>query len=361
MALYRRKNSPYWWYSFAIDGRHVQGNTHVTDRRLAVEVYHKIRNDYVSGKFLNQPAKILVSDYLTHYLVTYSQGKKRSYRDDTIKARTLTAFFTTERLGDITPERLEQYRSHRLCYVSPSRVNRELALLRHVFTKAIDEGKAHVNPVKKIKFFNERERWRDRYLSFEEKKTLLKASPSWLHDVLIVALKTGLRKGELLELKWEDIDFDRLQLAVRHSKSQKPRYVPLHDDVVTVLTRMEKQGEYVFVGEGGKRRTVVDLRRDFEAARKASKITGFWWHDTRHTFASELVQKGESLYTIAKILGHSTQYITERYAHLSPNQRRMAIQKLDSDLQTPATLLLHSPGEAPKKTTPLEVEHSERR
>jgi len=140
-------------------------------------------------------------------------------------------------------------------------------------------------------------------------------------------MNTGLRRGELLALRWESIDFGHRILTVEGgtAKNRQTRHVPLNDEAIGVLNRWREQTN------GGQR--VFEVSTGFKTAwaklLKRANITTFRWHDLRHHFASRLVQAGVPLNTVRDLLGHSSVAMSLRYAHLAPDQRREAVAKLN--------------------------------
>ena len=158
--------------------------------------------------------------------------------------------------------------------------------------------------------------------------------------MLITALKTGLRLGELLALKWEDIGLVAGRLMVRRSlwqqqegapKSGRIREVPLSERAVATLVRHRHlRGPYVFCNEDGARLSHSGVKDIVpKACRRVGLAKRLTWHDLRHTFASHLVMRGRSLKEVQELLGHATMDMTMRYAHLSPEVKRDAVAVLD--------------------------------
>ena len=141
-------------------------------------------------------------------------------------------------------------------------------------------------------------------------------------------MNTGLRRGELLSLSWTDIDLQEKLLTVRgaFAKSGDTRYVPLNDEVQSLLKNWQKDSiktERVFP-------VTTSFKTSWAALLERAKVTRFRWHDLRHHFASRLVQAAVPLNTVRELLGHGSLTITLRYAHLAPNQTRDAVAKLNT-------------------------------
>ena len=262
----------------------------------------------------------------------------RSFKDQALTLRRLLGALGSETpVAAITAERIAQYQAKRKAEtsarrrdesgnalpVSPATVNRELALLRHLLVLAHEWG--HVDKVPKIRMEREPE-GRLRFLTVEEIARLLAACRASAHPdlaaVVIVALNTGMRKGEILGLEWDRVDFSRGVLLLERTKSGRRREVPMNDAVDAVLSgRPGPREGRVFSGRS--------VRKAFERAVREAKLEDFRFHDLRHTAASYLVMRGGSLADVKAVLGHSDVKMTMRYAHLSPEHLRGAVARLD--------------------------------
>jgi integrase len=177
------------------------------------------------------------------------------------------------------------------------------------------------------------------FLSFDEAAQLEDGADEDWRCMVLVALRCGLRLGELLALRWQDVDLVRGQLTVRQNivnglvgtpKSGKPREVPLGDDVVAALKRHRHlRGPLVFCDADGKALRVPVMRYGLERSCRLAGVRYVGWHALRHTFASHLVMRGVSLRAVQELLGHSDIRMTMRYAHLSPEVTRDAVRLLD--------------------------------
>jgi integrase len=180
------------------------------------------------------------------------------------------------------------------------------------------------------------------FLSFDEAARLVEAAkpePAW-HAMILAALRTGLRIGELRALRWQDIDFVARRLVVRRGaakndvgtpKSRRSREVDLGAEVLSVLKRHRHlRGELVFCHASGRMLTENECKHPLLRACKRAGLRHLGWHALRHTFASQLVMRGAPLKAVQELLGHADIRMTMRYSHLSPNARRDAVELLDS-------------------------------
>ncbi len=223
-----------------------------------------------------------------------------------------------------------------------------------MITKAIDWLMAEENPVKRVKLFKENNQ-RVRYLHEEELNRLLKNSSPSLHAIVLFAVNTGMRKGEIQNLKWADVNFQEGYIAIREAKNGGGRYVPLNQTVKDILLTIKKHPEspYVFCAKSGQ---PYNFRKSFETAITNSGIFDFRFHDLRHTFASRLAMRGVDLNTIRELMGHKSLDMTLRYSHLSKDHKARAVSILDEPVPkvSPSTSLTNDQ-ESLEFVTPLKL------
>jgi integrase len=179
------------------------------------------------------------------------------------------------------------------------------------------------------------------YLSDDEEPRLIDALAERLRPLVMVAIHTGLREGELLRLRWSDVDFGSGSINVREAKSGEGRSLPLNQTALATLRQLRGarpkviqlearrgagESGYIFGPDTPALR--VSLNREFRRAAKAGQIDDLHFHDLRHTFASRLVMRGFDLYRVQTLLGHKTARMTMRYAHLSSGALREAVEAL---------------------------------
>ena len=288
---------------------------------------------------------------------------------DAILARIRAAFadFLDDEIGEIDPHAIERWRTKRLkAGRKASTVNRDLVCLRAALSKAVEWGLVDAHPLAKVRPIKEDSNKSPRYLTKTEAERLLAAMNAreerlrierdsanrWraerkvpllpdlktvtfadhLKPMVLLSLYTGLRRGELFNLTWRDINFDQGMLTVQGggAKSGKTRHIPLNDTALDLLkdwrAQSSKRAELVFANKDGQRFDHVNT--SWRAVLKDAKIDGFRWHDLRHTFASWLVMASVDLNTVRELLGHSDLKMTLRYAHLAPEHKAAAVGKL---------------------------------
>jgi len=187
------------------------------------------------------------------------------------------------------------------------------------------------NPVRGVRFLPENNR-RLRFLAPDEIRSLIDCSPSYLKPIVITALNTGMRKGEILALTWDDVDFRRGQILVRHSKNGESRILEMNSLLSETLRQTRKRPQFpqVFLGRNG--RPAKSIRSAFKNACLRAGISDFRFHDLRHTFASHLVMNGTSITTVKELLGHKTLQMTLRYSHLSQSHKKDAVESVGAIL-----------------------------
>ena len=227
---------------------------------------------------------------------------------------------------------------------SPKTINNVIGVLRRLLVLAKKRGLIAAIP--EVEWLPVPEQAFD-FLDFAEADRLLAAAlprPEW-HAMILTGLKSGLRHGELLGLRWDDVDLAAGRLHVRHAivrkratntKSKRMRTIPLGDDLKAALrSHRHLRGLYVFCDEDGKPWDVPKCRWELERACKRSGLRLIGWHVLRHTFASHLVMRGAPLKAVQELMGHATIQMTMRYAHLSPHVTHDAVRLLDAGHPVP--------------------------
>jgi integrase len=302
-----------------------------------------------------------------HFEPWATEHQKRG-AETTQRLRTTFADFLNLRLTEITPWTVEKWRTERLKREGrrprPATVNSQVTMLKAALKKAVVWKLLAAQPLGDVKALKADKNARIRYLTPAEEKRLRAAldardqvrearraranvwrrergyaewptgQPDHLTTIVLLALNTGMRKGEIFELCWRDVDFAGKQVTIRGegAKSGQTRYIPLNTEAVDILTQWQKSapGEldaYVFPGrEKGER--LDDVKKGWMPIVAAAKVEKFRFHDLRHTFASKLVMAAVDLNTVRELLGHADIKMVLRYAHLSPEHKAAAVAKL---------------------------------
>ena len=320
------KKGANWSIDYRVGGKRIRERIG-TSKALAEKVLAKRVVEIAEGRFLNirKEKHYRLEDAASRF-VEYSRANKKSFaRDECIIRKNLLPAFGKKNLDEITTWDIERYKNRRKQEVSPASVNRELACLKTIYNKAIHWKLVKENPVRGIKFFKENNR-RLRFLAPDEARMLIESCLPHLRTIVIVALNTGMRRGEIFNLKWGDVDLDRGQLTIRDSKNGESRTVELNQQVVETLSQLEGRSKNLLVFPSRHGEPYNDIRASFYAACRKAGITDFRFHDLRHTFASHLVMSGVDLTTVKELLGHKTLVMTLRYSHLSQGHKKRAVE-----------------------------------
>jgi len=339
MGLKRRKDSPYWWMSFTHQGRLYRRSTETADKKLAEKIYAKVLTLIAEGKWfeVDEAREHIFEEMAQKYLTEYCKAHKAestTKRDDRYIALHLMPFFGGLTLDKITPKLVSQYKTDRLRVNKLGTVAIDLRILSKMFNLAVKEWEwCKENPVAKVsigKLHNEVDRW----LTYEEEKSLLTHLPTWLKEIVFFALNTGMRQNEILSLRWSDVDLFRKTVTVHKSKNYETRIIPLNEVVYGLLTQKAKSSSMtglVFPDPKTGQKIIPEniMWRIYSAQEKAG-IPHVRFHDLRHTFATRLIQSGKDLYKVAKLLGHRDIRTTQRYAHHYPESLRDGVGALDT-------------------------------
>lgn len=264
----------------------------------------------------------------------YSENNNKDNIHKNSKIETIKSFFGANKPSqDIKRSDIEDFRRFLLDTkkLSKATVNKYVCVLSKAFNLAIDDNLLLINPcrgIKKLKEDNEI----PRYLSTEEEKNLFRELPEHLKPIVICALQTGLRRSNILNLRWEQIDFDFgfIEIEKQENKGHKEIKIPISDKLMNVFNAigLQEQG-YVFVNPLTNK-PYNTIRKGFLEACKRAGVKNFRFHDLRHTVGTRLIEKGVDIKTVQELFAHSSIVTTQRYLHTSVNRKRNAIAVLNS-------------------------------
>lgn len=250
-----------FFIEFYADGRRKREKVGPS-RALADVVLHKRKVEIAEGKFLDKKkvGKIRFEVFADEYFELHSKVNNRSWKQtDKTNIFTLKKFFSGYGLHEITPRLIEEFKASRKNEVSPARINRLLATLKCIFNKAKQWGRFFGdNPVKQVKMFKENNE-RTRFLEKEEVVKFLACCNETLRPIAMIALNTGMRLGEILGLKWRDVDLKRGLINLYNTKNGEKREVPINQHAKNVLMHVEKHpnSEYIFHTSTGNQRLSI--------------------------------------------------------------------------------------------------------
>lgn len=332
MAKVRYRKDKEIWIVDYIDNQGMRRQVKAGRVKQEAEVtYRKIMTDLHLEKMegMNKIQDKLFSEFVTEYKKYAEANKKKTTWDaEKYTCEILSEKFGKKMLSQITVKDMQQYKDQLSITKADGTVNRWMALLKGMFSKAVDWGYAKENPVKKVKFFKLNNAI-IRYLDPNEYKALLTHCEKSIKPFVMLALHTGMRKEELASLTWNDVNMDKRTIHIRESKNGEGRFIPINATAKEVLDELSQvrriDSQDVF-------HDLVNFRRLWDKALKNASITNFRFHDCRHTFASYAIMSGMDLRTLQDILGHKTIAMTLRYSHLSQQHKMAAVQKMDQYL-----------------------------
>lgn len=327
------KKGAYWYLDYAVDGRRVRkrvGRSKKLAELALADVQVKLERRELGFQAKDKDLADFIAEYLDYAKTNKSHG---SYVRNEIVLRTFKGFAKVERLRAITPQLIESYKKFRSeGGTKASTINTELNTIKAALNRAVALGYLARNPgrdVKKLKA----PRKQVRFLSKEEVARLIAAGNGRLGPIIETLLYTGLRRDELAHLTWADVDLQRRIVAVQakdgwHPKDYEVRHIPMAPRLYELLKSLSRGEGWVFATRDGGPHSGHILSRDFRKLMKLCGIKGASLHTLRHTFASHLVMNGTDVYTVQKLLGHSSIKTTEIYAHLAPDFLKAAVERL---------------------------------
>ncbi len=316
----------YWYIRYWVNGQEKKesiGKVGVVTKAVALTRLEERKRQVRLGQLDIIGVKIpTLSEFSEHYIKYVRDIKQnRSWKCAIQYLGHLKSSFGDNKLSQITSKDVDDYKLLRLRQVKPATVNRELACLSHLINYAKRQKVFFgENPVSISKLLPEHNIV-ERILTLDEEDRLLNFSSPELRAIIICALNTGMRKGEILTLRWNNIDHENNIITLEHTntKSKKTRRIPINSTLRTLLLeqKLKSNGsDYAYVSSKGTPYKRHDsLKQAFGGACKRANIEGLRFHDLRHTAATRMVESGVSIVVVSRILGHAELKTTMRYAH----------------------------------------------
>jgi len=286
-----------------------------------------------------------VGDLIDRYIATTLPRKERSYQHQLSQLLWWRSELGAHTLADLSPALIAQCRDQLAAGVvrggtrrGPGTVNRYLAALSHALSIAVREwGWLENSAARKVARLKEPS-GRVRFLSDEERDRLLaecrESRNLYLYPAVVLALSTGIRQGELLGLRWQDVDFQRQVIVLHKTKNDERRAVPLVGHALKVMQELRgsAHSDSDLIFEASRKGKSVSIRTAWDRALLRAKIQNFRFHDLRHSTASYLAMNGASLAEIADVLGHKTLQMVKRYAHLSEQHTARVVTAMNDKI-----------------------------
>lgn len=318
MAIYKRKDdkSDSYYIDFtAPNGTRVRCSAGTSDKQQAQELHDKIKAQSWRQAKLSEAPDYFWEDAVVRWLT--EQSHKKSLKDDKVHLRWLHEHLRGMKLTDITKNVIEAVKQKKLdSGVSNATVNRVLAVVRGILNRAVKEWE-WLDKAPHVRLLHE-SAGRVRWLTHTEAERLLAELPVHLADMMAFTLATGLRERNVTQLDWSQVSLQQRQAWIHadQAKGKQAIAVPLNDDALAILRRQIGKHEsrvFTYKGNGVEVANTAAWRKALIRA----NISGFRWHDLRHTWASWHVQNGTPLHALQEMGGWSDGEMVKRYAHLS--------------------------------------------
>lgn len=345
MTVRKRKDTGKWVCDFYYNGERIKQTLKFVRTRKEAEQAEAVVMNKVFQQAYGFEAKpdVLFENFVIQTYLPYSETNKKSFVNDVSMCRVLVRHFRGKTLRQITSVSVEEFKqwfvAKPIVYGtdhdrkerkrSLATVNNHLRVLSKIFSLALDAELVNSNPCFKVRKFRPNNR-RLRVLSDDEEMGLFAGleDNDLIRNITLFALNTGLRRGEIFNLQWPDVDLERDRIIVRKTKSSHERFVPMNRTVRELLLSLARTGGYVFPSPqtGGR---LVDLKKGFSRALEEAGIKNFRFHDLRHTFATRLAPETD-VFTLKEILGHADIKTTMIYVHTNGEAGRRAVERLDA-------------------------------
>lgn len=326
MTLYKRGNV-YWAYVWVDGVRHARSTgTSYRKQAEAVEQQFKQELNLKQHQLPQLDPQMTFGALAARFL---ADGVPKPYHLDRLKL--LLPYFGDTPIGRITKNLVRQYRQdrHRRRKLTETTINRDLECLRHILFWAVDEGLLTINPLSRMRLERERRKRRS-VMSLAEEELLLEAASPHLQKIVICALDTGMRRGEILNQRWEDVDFARELLFVTHSKTPEgeAREIPLSRRLFNLLWEHRENEGLIFTF---KDKPLHRIKTAWMGALRRAGVRYYRFHDLRHAFNTRLMEAGVMQEVRKALMGHSSgEDVHSMYTHVELPAKREAIRKLES-------------------------------
>jgi len=341
MSVYKKANI--WYIDYYVNYKRFRESVGPGTKRDALKALAKRKVQIKEDRIFDMKVRChLIFDQMAENHLKYSRSHKRSFRRDEMSVKALGKHFGGKRIVDITPSDVEDYKQQRAEHkkingkpIQVSTVNREISFFKTMYNRLIRDRVIDFNPVKPVKLFNEDHLQRDRILSDEEFWRLHAKAAHHLKPILEVAYYTGMRRGEILNLRWDQLDLKNgfINLNPSDTKTNRKRVVPLLHEIIETLRKIPRNIRTFYVFNLGGNR-IGSFKTAFKAACRRAGIKDFRFHDLRHTAITRWVKAGIPETAIMMISGHRTRKVFDRYVNLKPAD----IKAMLGNLQTNKTL-----------------------
>jgi integrase len=321
------KRGSIWWANFYDHGVRFQESTGTSNRKTAEKILHKLKEQANLRRYqITETNPDITFQELSE---KFKESNPSAYNLDRLKH--LLPFFGKMHIPEISRAKALEYRKERQLEkpeLKESTLNRDIGVFRHVLNFGVEQQLIPANPLTKAPMVRER-RIKQPVLTISEEQQLLEVSKSHLRNIIIAALDTGMRKGEILSQVWSDIDLERKLLSVSRSKTPEGegREIPLTVRLFEILNSVVEKSGPVFTYNGEQ---VLDLKTSWNTAQRKALARHLRFHDLRHTFNTRLMEAGVISDVRKALMGHQDRSVHWGYTHVELPPKREAIAKLEA-------------------------------
>lgn len=350
MATLIKHSSGVYYIVYCIHGKRIWRTLKTRDKREAIKKFQEYEQSvplpYLTSKdekpndlptATRDSLQHAIDEFKGYVKVNCSTNTQKDYKS---VLKLLVGHFGADKpVADINIRDIECYKNKKYNgKISPHTINHNLRCIKSLFNKLVCWGVLQKNPCKGIKLIRTDDTIRP-YLSKEDLQCVLKRTTgTQLHDIILFAVLTGLRLGEIVNLTWEDILLEKRKIIVRsngnfRTKSGKMRVIPINTGLLKLLESMQDKTGLLFKDKKGVAWRAQFISKQFKQKVRACGLNDkLHFHSLRHTFGSYLVESGVSLFHVQQLMGHSSPYVTQIYAHLGTAELLSSVEKIDVEL-----------------------------
>ena len=346
MGLFKRDKV--WWMRFTHNGKQVRRSTETTNKKQAEKIHAKVITQIAEGKwFGTDEGEIRTFAELAEKYEAQELCKLKSRQTISSHVKNLKEFFGPYPLNKINPALIDDFKQMRKATVKPATINRQMNTFRRMLNLAKKRW-LWLKEVPVVEMEPNADNMRVRHLSFDEFLWFHECCKDWLKDLVYIAAWTGLRQGNILNLKRDQVSLVARTITIEGGSMKNGEHlaIPLAEPAYEVLKKalqiVRIDSPYVFCKSDGSRYHSMAVSRAVNKATEKAGIEDFRFHDLRHCYATWSRQAGVDLDTLADLLGHKDTRMTRRYAHITPTHLRSAVGLLEASYANSSTILAQS-------------------
>lgn len=322
-----KKRGKIWYVRYRLNGHDIAESLHTTSRREAERILAVKRAELVRGQIKAAPRDVMFLDFAQEYIDSCVEYN-RAIKDKVRHVNWFLAEWGNLPMAQITPDMVFAAQRKLVQQSSQATCNRYFHTIKNLFRVAMDRELISSNPCQRVKLFPDKS-VKIEILSRDEADLLVSACVSHVKPIVVCGLNTGMRIGEILNLRWDRVNLSRRHLRVVETKTGEDREIPINKTLYAVLSEIERDSEFVFTFKG---QPIKSIKTAFASAlRRAGIEKPIRIHDMRHTFVSWMLERGADRKLLMEITGHKTTKIFDRYSHPTSSAKMFTIGLLDRD------------------------------